>query len=124
IAQNVQSLTEPSNILVTDTTANNILVQASGGVTVSAPTTVKEEAPDYTLSPQVAQTGGEADAETSLLIKAEPLKPTPEPLLKRQIHEVQRSILVDEAVIRRIYHALLAGHVILSGPPGTGKTEL
>jgi len=26
--------------------------------------------------------------------------------------------------VRRIYHALLNGHVILTGPPGTGKTEL
>ncbi len=54
----------------------------------------------------------------------EPLKPTPEPLLTRLIHEVQRHILIDEKVIRRIYHALLAGHVILTGAPGTGKTEL
>ncbi|EFH80234.1 AAA family ATPase [Ktedonobacter racemifer] len=62
--------------------------------------------------------------DTKLIIPNEPLKPTPEPLLSRLIHEVQRHILVDEAVIRRIYHALLAGHVILSGPPGTGKTEM
>lgn len=54
----------------------------------------------------------------------EPLLPIPEPLLTDLIHEVQRHILVEEVVIRRIYHALLAGHVVLSGPPGTGKTEL
>ncbi len=52
------------------------------------------------------------------------LAPTVEPLLTNLIYEVQRQIIVEESVVRRIYHALLAGHVILSGPPGTGKTEL
>ena len=33
VIQNVQSLTEPSNTLVKDTDADNILIQASGGVT-------------------------------------------------------------------------------------------
>jgi DNA polymerase III delta prime subunit len=59
-----------------------------------------------------------------ITIADDPLMPTPEPLLSELIREVQRHILVEESVIRRIYHALLAGHVILSGPPGTGKTEL
>lgn len=36
-----------------------------------------------------------------------------------------RDLLIDERVVRRIYRSLMAGrHVILSGPPGTGKTEL
>jgi MoxR-like ATPase len=124
VTQNVQSLIEPANTLVKESDTNNILIQASGGVTVSTSANVREQAPDYTLSPSLVQASGETEQETALLIKAEPLKPTPEPMLTRLIHEVQRSILVDEAVIRRIYHALLAGHVILSGPPGTGKTEL
>ncbi len=124
ITQNVQSLTEPGNTLVKETDADNILIQASGGATVSNTAVVREPVPEYTLTAGAAQVTGEADAETALQIKAEPLKPTPEPLLTRLIHEAQRSILVDEAVIRRIYHALLAGHVILTGPPGTGKTEL
>lgn len=124
VTQNVQSLTEPSNTLVKDTDADNILIQASGGVTVSSAAVVREQVSDYMLSASTSQGSGETDAETALLIKAEPLKPTLELLLTHLIHEVQRSILVDEAVIRRVYHALLAGHVILTGPPGTGKTEL
>jgi len=124
VTMNVQSLTEPSNTLVKETDADNILIQTSSGVTVSSAAVVREQVPDYTLSTSAVQGSGETDAETALLIKAEPLKPTPEPLLTQLIHEVQRSILVDEAVIRRIYYALLAGHVILTGPPGTGKTEL
>lgn len=53
-----------------------------------------------------------------------PLLATPEPTLSKLIAEVRRHIFVDEAVIRHIYNALLAGHVVLIGPPGTGKTEL
>ena len=68
--------------------------------------------------------GGSELAPTQITIKHEPLQATPEPLLTSLIREVQRHILIDETVIRRIYHALLAGHVILTGPPGTGKTEL
>jgi MoxR-like ATPase len=48
----------------------------------------------------------------------------PEDRLKQRIARLRRSLLVEEKLIRRIYYALLNGHVILAGPPGTGKTEL
>lgn len=57
-------------------------------------------------------------------IEDEQLKPTPEPLLTQLIAELRRYILIDEAKVRDIYYALLGGHLILTGPPGTGKTEL
>jgi DNA polymerase III delta prime subunit len=67
------------------------------------------------------------DAEPTLtdtIIANEPLAATPETLVRTLIADLQSRLLIEEAVVRRIYHALLAGHVILSGPPGTGKTEL
>ncbi|MFV9504655.1 MAG: AAA family ATPase [Oscillochloridaceae bacterium umkhey_bin13] len=46
-------------------------------------------------------------------------------VLDDRIAEIQRELLIDRATILRIYRALVAGqHVILSGPPGTGKTHL
>ncbi|MBP1466161.1 AAA family ATPase [Candidatus Chloroploca sp. M-50] len=44
---------------------------------------------------------------------------------EERMDELGQELLFDHAVIRRIYRSLLAGrHVVLSGPPGTGKTEL
>ncbi len=46
-------------------------------------------------------------------------------VLDERIGEIQRELLIDRTTILRIYRALIAGHhVILSGPPGTGKTHL
>ncbi len=46
-------------------------------------------------------------------------------LLADRIAEIQRELLIDSGTILRIYRALVASqHVILSGPPGTGKTHL
>ena len=46
-------------------------------------------------------------------------------VLDERIAEIQRELLIDRSTIIRIYRALVAGqHVILSGPPGTGKTHL
>ena len=64
------------------------------------------------------------DSDVRIVIEHKPLAPVPEPLLTQRIAELRERILVDEKVIRRVYHGLLAGHVILTGPPGTGKTEL
>jgi 5-methylcytosine-specific restriction enzyme B len=45
--------------------------------------------------------------------------------LEQRIAEIQRELLIDRMTILRVYRALIAGqHVILSGPPGTGKTHL
>jgi hypothetical protein len=42
-----------------------------------------------------------------------------------RLRELGHDLLFDTAIVRRIYRSLLAGrHVVLSGPPGTGKTEL
>lgn len=42
-----------------------------------------------------------------------------------RLRELGQDLLFDSAVVRRIYRSLLAGrNVVLSGPPGTGKTEL
>ncbi len=41
------------------------------------------------------------------------------------LRELASEILIDPAIVRRVYRSLAAGrHVVLSGPPGTGKTEL
>jgi hypothetical protein len=52
------------------------------------------------------------------------LAPVPELQLQGRIAELRKHIMVEERLVQRIYHALLNGHVILTGPPGTGKTEL
>ena len=41
------------------------------------------------------------------------------------LRELASELLIDPAIVRRVYRSLAAGrHVVLSGPPGTGKTEL
>lgn len=93
--------------------------QDEAGVLVTEPkqASVARETP-------INYTSDDVDLPRAATTMNEPLVPTPEPLLSDLIRKVQRHILVEEPIIRRIYHALLAGHVILSGPPGTGKTEL
>lgn len=90
---------------------------------------LSESSPSY-VSTQEDQTASQAivtgtlESDTTGFMSNDPLRSLPELQLKQAIREVQRHTLVDEHVVRRIYHGLLAGHVILTGPPGTGKTEL
>ena len=45
--------------------------------------------------------------------------------LDHRLNELASEMLIDRSVVLRIVRSLLAGrHVVLSGPPGTGKTEL
>ncbi|GHO99627.1 hypothetical protein KSF_096750 [Reticulibacter mediterranei] len=119
VGEHWQSSALPENTLVAEKDGTNLLTQTLTGTTVAS-----EDEETLDPPPSTAEKT-EAEARMSkLLIPHEPLLPTPEPLLIQLIQEVQRHILVDEQLVRRIYHALLAGHVILTGPPGTGKTEL
>src|SRR5258707_4656527 len=79
-----------------------------------------------TIEPEESETeefyfevAGEPSKELVNTIPDKSLPSIPEELLVERIAEVRRHILVDEEVIRQIYYALLAGHVILTGPPGT-----
>lgn len=115
VLEHFRSLTAPANVLRKEDETSALAAQ----VAITG-TLLKEAEPEYTLAlpDETERNDGAA------FIPPGPLKPTPGPILAELIPEVQKHILVDEATIRRIYQALLAGHVILAGPPGTGKTEL
>lgn len=45
--------------------------------------------------------------------------------LEARLRRLGQRLLINPQIVKRIYRSLIAGrHVVLSGPPGTGKTEL
>lgn len=68
----------------------------------------------------------EAPVETvAVAIEDAALAFIPRERLAERIGALRRRLLIPEDLIERIYSALMLGqHVILSGPPGTGKTRL
>ena len=120
VTQNFKTFNDPSITLIKESDTADLLTKAP----VQSPV-IRDETPAYTLTLPVSQATGDASGgDGTVLIPPEQLRPVREPLLSQRIREVQREILLDESVIRHVYHALLNGHVILTGPPGTGKTEL
>lgn len=58
-------------------------------------------------------------------LQDQPLPQLTTAVLNERIAELQSELLVNRVTLLRIYRALIAGqHVMLSGPPGTGKTHL
>jgi MoxR-like ATPase len=65
------------------------------------------------------------DKEIVVSFPDEPLRAIEPDTFRERVAELRRELLVSEDVIERVYRALVLGrHVILSGPPGTGKTQL
>ncbi len=122
VSNHLQSLSEPSATLTRETDTSDLLAQGPGTQKL-----LHDGAESYTgvvAEAYVLEKPPTGMLEAASFIAPEPLRAVPDALLPRLLKEIGRRILVDEGVLRRIYHSLLAGHVILTGPPGTGKTEL